>query len=745
MSGYAAIAVGRPVRGEFTYAIPDALEGTLLPGQRVLVPFGRADALGFYLGEAPEPLEANRAKVKPITRVLEEEPALAPDVIALLRFAAEYYRYPLGEAIRSALPPQLSKAAHEKAATPDVERFAQRLPVADPAALGRAPQQAAVLGYLEAVGGRASVEEVAAAIPGGKDALKRLAARGWVLLEAVERARTVREGLQSERPERLTDGQAAALEVLCAELTRDAFSPFLLQGVTGSGKTEVYLRVVEKALELGKGALVLVPEIALTPQLVGRFTTRFGPTVAVLHSGLKDRERLLHFQRLRRGEARIAVGVRSAVFAPVPKLGVIVVDEEHDGSFKQDEKLRYQARDLAVVRGKQCDALVILGSATPSLETLHNAGTGRYRKLLLPSRVDDRPMPQIGIVDLRTERPRFRDGGGEPPILAPASLTAIEETLARGQQAILFLNRRGHATFLLCQTCGESLRCDACDVSLTLHLSRRRLLCHYCGALREVPSCCPSCQGELIPLGVGTERVEAEVAEQFPRARVARLDRDVATSAEKLTDLLAAFARREIDVLVGTQMVAKGHDFPGVTLVCVVLADTSLSLPDFRAAERTFQLLTQVSGRAGRGKDAGRVLVQSYHPEAEPVRRVLDHDFDAFSAQELEWRRQLAYPPFSRMASVRIESADAALAEKTAKALASAAARRMPPSKAGVRLLGPAPAAIARIQGKSRFQLLLKAPTHGLLTGPLSALEDAAREAPRSVRVVVDVDPGAML
>jgi primosomal protein N' (replication factor Y) len=515
--------------------------------------------------------------------------------------------------------------------------------------------------------------------------------------------------------------------------------------VTGSGKTEVYLHAVERALELGKGALVLVPEIALTPQLVGRFTTRFGPTVAVLHSGLKDRERLLHFQRLRRGEARIAVGVRSAVFAPVPDLGVIVVDEEHDPSFKQDEKLRYQARDLAVVRGKQCGALVVLGSATPSLETLHNANTGRYRKLVLGARVDDRPMPQVGIVDLRTERPRFRDDGGEPPILAPASLAALEETLARGQQAILFLNRRGHATFLLCQACGESLRCDACDVSLTLHLSRRRLLCHYCGALRDVPRHCPACDGPLIPLGVGTERVEGEVEERFPNARVARLDRDVATSAEKLTDLLAAFARREIDVLVGTQMVAKGHDFPGVTLVLVVLADTSLSLPDFRAGERTFQLLTQVAGRAGRGKEPGRVLVQTYHPDADPVRHVLDHDFEAFSTQELRWRKQTAYPPFSRMAGVRIESADAGLAERTARALAQAAARRMPPPEQGVRLLGPAPAAIARIQGKTRWQLLLKAPTHGLLAGPLTALEEEARLAPRSVRVVVDVDPGAML
>lgn len=742
---YAAIAVGRPVRGEFTYLLPEALAGTLSPGQRVLVPFGRGEALGFYLGEAPEPPEAARARLKPIARVLEDEPALAADVISLLRFAADHYRYPLGEAIRSALPPQLSKAEDERAAKPDLERFVQVEPGADAAALKRAPAQAAALGYLVAVGGRAPLEEVAAAIPGAKDALKRLIARGWVRLEEVEISRAVREGLRSQRPDQLTPGQAAALSELEPAIERGGFAPYLLQGVTGSGKTEVYLRAVERALEVGKGALVLVPEIALTPQLVGRFTTRFGPTVAVLHSGLKDRERLLHFQRLRRGEARIAVGVRSAVFAPVPSLGVIVVDEEHDPSFKQDEKLRYHARDLAVVRGKQAGAVVILGSATPSLETLHNAQTGRYRRLALGARVDDRPMPEIGIVDLRSERPRSPGASGEPPILAPASVSALEEVLARGQQAILFLNRRGHSTFMLCQTCGGSLRCDDCDVSMTLHLSRRKLLCHYCGATRDVPHTCPTCKGPLVPLGVGTEKVEAEVAERFPRARVARLDRDVAGSAEKLTDLLAAFARREIDVLVGTQMVAKGHDFPGVTLVCVVLADTSLSLPDFRAGERTFQLLTQVAGRAGRGRDPGRVLVQTYHPDAEPVRRVLEHDFDAFSAQELDWRKALAYPPFSRMVAVRIEAADAGLVQRTARALAHAAARKLPPPEAGVRMLGPAPAAIARIQGKTRYQLILKAPTYGLLAGPLAALEDEAQRGPSSVKVVVDVDPGAML
>ena len=741
----ASVAVGRPVRGEFTYLVPDALAPRLRPGQRIVVPFGRGKTLGFYLGPAQSP-PAEGVKLKPILELLDETPAVSADVLQLLRFAAEHYRYPLGEAIRGAMPPGLSGSEAAKEAKADVQRFVVALPDAAPESLSRAPAQASVLSYLLAVGGRAALEEVAHAIPGAKESVKKLAARGFVRVEEVELQPGVREGLAQGRHERLTPDQDLAVTALQAALDKGGFQPFLLHGVTGSGKTEVYLRALEHVLAKGKGGLVLVPEIALTPQLVGRVRSRFGPKVALLHSALKDRERLHHWQALQRGEVKLAVGVRSAIWAPVPDLGLIVVDEEHDPSFKQEEKLRYQARDLAVVRGRSAGATVVLGSATPSLETLENARRGRYGLLELKGRVDDRPMPGVEVVDLRVVRPRTVETiGTEPPVLSQPLIDAMGEVLERGQQTILFLNRRGHSTFLLCEVCGLAVRCRDCDVSLTHHRSQGRVMCHYCGYTGPVPHHCAECRGNLLMLGVGTERVEAEVTERFPKARVARLDRDAASSAERLTELLASFARREIDILVGTQMVAKGHDFPGVTLVCVVMADTSLSIPDFRAAERTFHLLTQVAGRAGRGKDPGRVLVQSYNPDAEPIRRVVGHDFDGFAETELKWRRALTWPPYSRMAAIRIDGEHAEQTAAVARDLGERMAKRLPHASVGVRMLGPAPAPIARIKGRTRWQLLLKGPTHASLAAPLAEVEARLADLPSTVKVVIDVDPTAML
>ena len=745
-SQHALVAVGRPVRGEFTYLVPEALRGTLQIGQRIKVPFGRGTALAFYLGDAPTPTPEVLARLKPIDSVLESTPTLTPELTQLLRFAATHYRYPLGEALRTAMPPTLGVAKERKEASQDIITYAKAIDGTALDELVRAPAQHAALSYLTAVGGRATIEEVEIAIPGAREALKKLAARGAIAFEEVKRLHTVKDGLQSTRPAALTPEQEIAVTLLEAELVKGGFAPYLLHGVTGSGKTEVYLRVVERALELGKGALVLVPEIALTPQLVGRFRSRFGQGVALMHSGLKESERLRHWQALRRGEVKIAVGVRSAIFAPLHNLGVVVVDEEHDPSFKQEDKLRYQARDLAVVRAQQSKALVILGSATPSLETLYNVQQERYRVIELNHRVDDRPMPTVSMVDLRLERPRTPDTRGtEQPVLSPPLREAIGEVLDRGQQVILFLNRRGHATFLVCEVCGQSLKCEDCDVCLTYHLSSRQLLCHYCGRTQPLPNACPACSGPLLQLGIGTERVQAEVVETFPHARVARLDRDAATSAEALTEMLASFARRELDVLVGTQMVAKGHDFPGVTLVCVVLADTSLALPDFRASERTFHLLTQVAGRAGRGVDAGRVLVQTYNPDAEPVARVLHHDFAGFSKEELRRRKALAWPPYARMAVLRIEGSQPHTTATAAKRLADAMEKKMPPASHGVRLLGPAPAPISRIKGMTRWQLVVKGPTHASIAGPLAAAERELAELPSSVKVVIDVDPAALM
>jgi len=733
------------VHGPFTYEIPDALVGRLIPGQRLLVPFGRTTALAFYLG--PASVAPKGGKLKQIERELETEPALPADVMALLRFASQHYRYPLGETIRVALPPGLAEPIDLPEGQPEMEKFVQAMPGAEEAvASRRAPAQAAAIAYLLAVGGRAALAEIAHAIPGSRESLRKLAERGLVRIEEKEVAATERGGWGQPRPEELTPEQQTAVKTVVEALEAGGFHPFLLHGVTGSGKTEVYLRCAEAALAQGRGALVLVPEIALTPQLVGRFRSRFGGQVAVLHSGLRDSERLRYWQALRAGRARIAVGVRSAIFAPVRDLSLIVVDEEHDPSFKQVEKLRYNARDLALVRASQLGVTALLGSATPSLETLHNAQRGRYRLLPLRARVDDRPLPRVSIVDLRVERPREEvRSTEEPPLLSAPALAAMEEVLDRGQQTILFLNRRGHSTFLVCEVCGGSLRCNSCDVCLTHHLSSNRILCHYCGFAGRVPPKCQECGGALLKLGAGTERVEAEVASRFPRARVARLDRDSATTTERLTSMLAAFARRELDVLVGTQMIAKGHDFPGVTLVCVILADSSLAIPDFRAAERTFHLLTQVGGRAGRGSDPGRVMVQTYNPDSEPVSRLLTHDFEGFSRLELERRRALGYPPFSRLVAIRIEGADAQRTAAVARDLGALMAKRLPSASRGVRLLGPAPAPLTRIKNMTRWQILLKGPTYEALSGPIQAVEERLPALAGSVKVAIDVDPGALL
>jgi primosomal protein N' (replication factor Y) len=574
--------------------------------------------------------------------------------------------------------------------------------------------------------------------------LKKLIERGLVESWEETREAALPALAAAARPAQLTAHQSAAAATLAAALDAGGFHPFLLRGVTGSGKTEVYLSLVERALARGLGSLVLVPEIALTPQLVGRFAARFGSQVALLHSALSDTERLRQWQALRSGRVKIAVGVRSAIFAPVQQLSVLVVDEEHDGSFKQEEKLRYQARDLALVRGKQSGAVVVLGSATPSLESWENVKRGRYKLLELPERVDGRALPAVTRVDLRSERPRW-GGTEEPPVLGPTSLQALEEVLSKKQQAIVFLNRRGHSTFLLCEVCGETVKCAQCDVSLTHHLSARTLLCHYCGIARPVPEACGQCRGPLLKLGFGTEKVEEELRASFPQSRVARLDRDASHSAQRLTEILSAFARREVDVLVGTQMVAKGHDFPGVTLVIAAMADTALALPDFRAAERTFQVLTQVAGRAGRGGETGRVILQTYNPEAPPVYHVVAHDFLGFAEYELGWRKALAYPPFCRMVALRLESEKPNEVEAGARLLGRLLARHLPGASEGVRLLGPAPAPIAKIKGKTRWQLLLKGPTHASLSRPLAAVESALERLPSSVKLVVDVDPGALL
>jgi primosomal protein N' (replication factor Y) len=550
---------------------------------------------------------------------------------------------------------------------------------------------------------------------------------------------TPKAAAQAGQPPVLNPHQQAALDALAAALGK-GYSGFLLHGITGSGKTEVYLRLIAEVRAQGKGALVLVPEIALTPQLAARFRARFGDDVAVLHSALPPAERLAAWRRLRSGEVGIALGARSAVFAPVHALAVVVVDEEHDGSFKQEDGVRYHGRDLAVMRALQAKAVVVLGSATPSLESYRNVLLGRFRRLLLPTRANPaaaaRPLPPVEIIDLRRHRL------GPDHLLAPGLAQAVAEALAAGEQTILFLNRRGFSTLMHCQACGAVVRCSDCDVSMTLHRGRAKLICHYCGRASAIPRRCPACkQDELEGLGTGTERVESVVRELFPGARVARLDRDTTDGQrDQLEKLLARVHQREIDILVGTQMVTKGHDFGGVTLVGVLQPDQGMHLPDFRAAERTFQLLEQVAGRAGRGDRPGRIVVQTYCPEHPAIQFLRNHDYEGFVRDELARRESASYPPFSRMIAIRLDGRH----EASVRAAATdAAIRARAQGGAAVQVLGPAEAPIGRLRGRSRYQIWLAGTDRGKL---MAAARAAAQVAlPGDLRLAIDVDPQSVL
>ncbi|TMQ03140.1 MAG: primosomal protein N' [Deltaproteobacteria bacterium] len=622
------------------------------------------------------------------------------------------------------------------------------------AAVARAPRRLAVVERL-ASGEAVAVAALARELVGARQAVRELVKLGLAAVserESAIAAAASGAALPVAAPPALTDEQTRAVDEILAALggppaagdragpdaesERRTFTPFLLHGVTGSGKTEVYLRVIATALAAGRTALVLVPEISLTPQLAARFRARFGDLVAILHSGLSETARLGEWSRLRRGDARIAVGARSAVFAPLAGLGVIVVDEEHDGSFKQDEGVRYHARDVALVRAQRAGAVCVLGSATPSLESAAHAERGAYRKLMLTRRPTARPMPDVAIIDLRTFVP-----DGDAMLSAPLR-AAIGETLAAGDQTILFLNRRGFATFVLCRACGHAFRCLHCSVSLTYHRHSDRLACHYCGFTQRVPEVCPGCSatGTIERKGLGTEKVADAVATAFPAARVARLDRDVASGA-KIEAVLARVARREVDVLVGTQMVTKGHDFPGVTLVGVLCADTGLDLPDFRASERTFQLLAQVAGRAGRGDRPGRVMIQTYRPRSPAVVAAAAHDYASFFAAESAARAELGYPPHGRLVAVRIDGADAhevaGAAQRLAELARTAAAR---PEVAGrVEVRGPVPAPLERLRNRTRWQVWLRSADRHALRRVARSLVTA--DLVGAVRVGLDVDP----
>lgn len=796
------VALDTPLKRLFDYLPPaEGLFGAPVePGMRVRVPFGRQKLVGIVM-EAAHSSDIPPERLKPIIEVLDSRPVLDASALALLRWAAEYYHHPIGEVLSTALPKAMRLGADAEAReevwslTPHGSEAYER---GEPK---RAPKQRELLAYLverqrkwiaeherviefpltrmaelrqdraiepaataardrhmaagaEAGAGAAmagmstgarargvyqgvSAGVLDEALPKWREAARALKERGWVSVADVvavaasasaaggERA----FGVRAEGPE-LREEQRVAVDAISRGLGR--FGSFVLHGVTGSGKTEVYLRLVAQVLEKGQRALVLVPEIGLTPQLVGRFRDRFDAPMAVLHSALTDHERLVAWREAFSGHARIVLGTRSAVFAPVPNLGIIIIDEEHDPSFKQHEGgFRYSARDLAVVRAQRANVPVVLGSATPSLESLHNVEGGRYTRLSLPHRAASAEPPRMALVDLRANP--VHSGVSTPAI------QAMERHLRDDGQVLVFLNRRGYAPTLLCTACGWIAPCQECDARLTVHMSAGRLRCHHCGFDTALPSRCPQCGFAVKPVGQGTERIEEALTGLFPGVTLARLDRDVVRRRGDMEEVVRRMSSGEARILVGTQMVTKGHDFPNVTLVVVLNADQGLFSTDFRAPERLAQTIVQVAGRAGRGVKPGEVFIQTEFPGHPLLLSLLSEGYDGFARAALAERQQASWPPFSRLAAVRdsAKTAEGALEFLTeARKLAGTPPR-------GLRLLGPVPAAMARRAGRFHAQLLIEGTGRSSLHNFLDSWLPAVEQLPsaRRVRWALDVDP----
>ena len=743
---FVKVALPVPVRRSFTYRAPGSAPA---PGTRVLVPFRDRRLVGWVVGAGVEV-----RGVRDIVRVLEAEPSVGPELMGLADWIADYYVASPGIVLRAMLPAGMARAAGKRPGP--ARRAVARVvrPVGTLAELdrifGRAKRQREAYEQLVAAGGR---QALAALLEAGfsRSVIAGLEKKGLVRVAKEVLARDpYRDGMaETDAGHTPTPAQRKVLARLEAG-PGGGGGAFLLHGVTGSGKTLVYIELVRRVVERGGGAIVLVPEIALTPQTVARFRQAFGDLVAVLHSGLSDGERHDAWRQLRSGVKRIAVGARSAVFAPVAQLGAMVVDEEHDGSYKQSEAPRYNARDVAVVRARRSGAVCVLGSATPSLESWMNARSGKYALLELADRVGGGVLPEVRVVDLRVrpDEPRQAETGSaptppDPPpppprIMSPALADAVRRRLSRREQTIVLLNRRGYATFALCETCGAVSECVDCSVSMTLHRARRRMICHHCGHTEDPPSRCPRCGSrEMAYGGLGTEQVERVLIESFPGARVARMDVDTTRGKWSHRDILERVRAGEVDILLGTQMIAKGLDFPRVTLVGVINADTGLHLPDFRSCERTFQLLSQVAGRAGRGGLPGEVIVQTYVPHHYVVRAAVAHDYRGFVERELGARRDPRYPPYLRMARILLSSPAQAGAMAAAESLGEWLWGRR---RAGVEVLGPAPAPIEKLHGRFRWHVLLRGRAAGI-GQVLRAVAENFRAGGAEVRVSLDRDP----
>jgi len=807
------VAVALPVENTYTYSVPQAFSPFVKIGKRVMVPFGNRKVTGYILGPATPAQKSENKEIKPIADVLDDQPLFPPVMIPFFRWIASYYMHPRGEVIKGALPSGLN--LYESVAIELTEKGRRHLTSGGPesneteilAHLTNGPCHlrnlsrqlkkdftAATIHKLERcewvkkqrhiVGGeikpltepyvvlgqtirtdeklspqrRKVIEAVSTA---GEISLKSLknqiSTTSSLIRQMVEAGhlqicnrRVYRdpfgEKIPPDTPPTLSIEQQHAVDDVLSSLG-NGYATFLLAGVTGSGKTEVYMQLAAAALECCFSTLILVPEIALISQIERRFRARFGDCVAVLHSGLSPGERYDQWIRILGKEVSIAIGARSAIFAPFSNLGLIIVDEEHDTSYKQEHHLRYNARDLAVVRAKLQQGIALLGSATPSVQSYHNVKRQNFIELTLENRVEKRALPKVEVVDLCEHRHRR----GLHRYITPELKTAMKETLDRGEQTLVFLNRRGFASFPICSSCGEPIRCKKCDISLTLHQEIHAYKCHYCGFTKAAASDCPSCGSSKIHLlGLGTEKVEQAIKTLFPQAAVARMDRDTTRKKGALIKILKGLRNLTIDVLIGTQMTAKGHDFPNITLVGIICADLSLNFPDFRAGEQTFQLLAQVSGRAGRGDIAGKVILQTYNPEHFSIVAAKEQNFKRFYEKEIEFRNELKYPPFSRMILLKISGKDKQNTEQFARALGDIS-RELKIGRqtdiGDIEVLGPIAAAVSRIAERFRWQILLKAPNAKTLHqfAHQLVIESRSITGRRRVHLAVDVDPVFMM
>jgi primosomal protein N' (replication factor Y) len=735
-----SVAVPVPNLDLLTYSVPGDAPPPVV-GARVVVPLGSRVVTGIVI-ETNVPAAAQVAEIKPLRQVLDADAFVPPDVIALARWTAQYYAAGVGDTIPAVLPPMARGGRADAHKT-------MRVAAITASGLGAVSSPAVTDKQREALellaGTPTGIATPALASRGiSSDTIARLARHGYVGLRQDRLDRDPFEGGTTSGPgtvsdRQLTGEQTAAFERLRAMADRREFRVALLHGVTGSGKTEIYLRLAAAVRDAGRRVLMLVPEIALTPAVAALFREAFGDRVAIQHSGLSDGERHDQWQRIRRADVEVVVGTRSAVFAPLQDIGLIVVDEEHDGSYKQEESPRYNGRDVAIVRGQRSGALVVLGSATPSMESYHHAMNGKYERVVLERRVLDRPLAAVSVVDMREEYA----ADGPDVILSRALRQAIGVRLDRREQSLILLNRRGFATAIFCRQCAGTLECPNCSVSLVVHGEghARRARCHYCNYTARVPSACPLCAGPYLEqAGFGTERVEAEIRKACPAARVARLDRDAIRRRGALGALLSRFRAGQIDVLVGTQMIAKGHDFPRVTLVGVVSADVGLGLADFRASERTFQLLTQVAGRAGRGDQPGQAIVQTLYPEHYSIQLACRQDYRSFYERELHFRKTMRYPPLVSLVNAVVRSRTFSGAMDDASDVVQKVRER---DDSQLRVLGPAPAPLGKLRGEYRAQLLIKGTNRKRIR---EALQHALASRPElQRRVVVDVDPLSVL